>query len=196
MAFNFWADEQMTTLFGAANGEYRMTNAVFDQVGQTRDFTVYFGNPKPGTKLEAAANPGTDNIVLSAESALAAWQADKDYAADTVIGADGWLYRCTQAGRSGSATPSWLAVAGSNTSDGAAVWRCIGHSHATNSVKLALSKSGLDTAGSSVSLGVSIPAGAAVAVYIRLTNDVADLYDLPTVPQVGIRTVKVLERAA
>ena len=191
MAFNFWADEQMTTLFGAANGEFRMANAVFDQVGQTRDFTVYFGNPKPGTKLE-----GTDNIVLSAESALVAWEAGKDYTADTVIGADGWLYRCTQAGRSGSATPRWLAAVGSNTADGAAVWRCIGRSHTAGGVKLALSKSGLDTAGVSVSLGVSIPAGAAVAVYIRLTNDVADLYDLPTVPQVGIRTVKVLERAA
>ena len=196
MAFNFWVDEQMTTLFGTANGEYRMTNAVFDQVGQTRDFTMYFGNPKPGTKLEAASNPGADNIILAAETALPTWRADTDYAADTVIGVDGWLYRCTQAGRSGSATPGWLAVAGSNTADGAAMWRCIGRSHAAGSVKLALSKDGLDSAGDSVSLGVSIPAGAAVAVYVRLTNDVADLYDLPTVPQVGIRTVKVLERAA
>lgn len=196
MAFNIYADEKMQTLFAAANNGNRLLHIDSNKAEQIHDFVFYFGNPQSGTKLQAAQNSGTDQITLSVVNVLPVWGAEKDVIERDVVGMNGFIFMAQNSGKTGKTAPSWLNVAGSNTADATVTWRCLGKSHAPAEIQLALSKDGLANATSSVNLGTTIPSGAAVAVYMRVTNKVADLYTLPAAPQLQLRLNETVETAA
>lgn len=194
MTWNFYANENMTTLFGSTNGADRLHNVVFNSQNQSIDTVIYFGNPEAGKVLEAK-NAG-ESLTLTTTASVAAWQAQTSYIADQIVAANGYLFKVNTAGKSGTSAPRWLNTANSNTADGTVVWRCVGKVHDTGAVKLALSKDGLASGSPTLTLGTSIPSGAAVAVHLRLTNRVADLYDLAALVQLEISINEAVERAA
>ena len=87
-----------------------------------------------------------------------------------------------------AAAPRFLTTVGATIADGTAVWTCLGKRHAPSEIKLALSKAGLDsaTAGGALSLGAELKGGAAVAIYVRITSAVNDLYNAGQTPQLAI----------
>lgn len=190
MAFALYTDENMTQKVG------NILSVLFDANGQNKDYTFYFGNPTAGTKLVAQDG---GNVRIAVTDALTDWVAQTAYALDAVcepVGGNGWLYQCITAGTSGASAPRWLTVAGSSTTDGTVVWRCVGNRHQTSAIKLALSAGDLANGTSSVDLGAEVRAGAAVAIHVRINNAVAQLYTLPFVPQLALSLNECAETAA
>lgn len=50
------------------------------------------------------------------------WRASRVYSKDECVASDGYAYKCTTAGASGSTQPSWNSIPGATTRDGGAVW--------------------------------------------------------------------------
>lgn len=197
MAFELWADEAMTTRFADASPVGRRLAVTFTANGQAVDYVMYFGNPAAGTKLEPVQSGG--KIVLSVADALTDRAASAVYTEGEIAepaGGNGFVYRCITGGTTAASEPSWLTSVGSNTADGGVVWRCLGRRHAASAVKLALSQSALANGGQTLEMGAGIPSGVAVAVYMRLTNTVADLYQLSAVPQLSLMLNDCVEMAA
>ncbi|OGV56753.1 MAG: hypothetical protein A2017_09820 [Lentisphaerae bacterium GWF2_44_16] len=50
------------------------------------------------------------------------WRANRVYSKGESVASDGYAYKCTTGGASGSAQPSWNSIPGAATNDGGAVW--------------------------------------------------------------------------
>lgn len=162
--------------------------------------------------LEATSNPGTDQLTLSIVDVLPAWQASTAYEVGDCVQPttpNGYRYECTTAGTTDSDEPdagnspanAWPESGiGSTITDGTVVWTLKGAKHETSEVKLALSSGGLDTAtgGASLNLGTSISNGIAnaVAVYIRVTNEVLNVSNNSNCPEIEIHINEVVETEA
>nr|DAF57104.1 MAG TPA: hypothetical protein [Siphoviridae sp. ctEeW6] len=188
--FKLWQNEAMTTEYGSQGANSRFQTLNFDAAGGSIDLVMYFGSPNPAHTLRTAKNSGIDNITLSVTDALADRADNTAYALGTIVepaGGNGYLYQCTTAGTTAT-PPHFLTTVGATIADGTAVWTCLGKRHAPSEIKLALSKAGLDsaTAGGALSLGAELKGGAAVAIYVRITSAVNDLYNAGQTPQLAI----------
>lgn len=186
--FKLWQNEAMTTEYGSQGANSRFQTLNFDAAGGSIDLVMYFGSPNPAHTLRTAKNSGIDNITLSVTDALADRADRTAYAVGAIVepaGGNGYLYQCSKAGTTATA-PNFLTTVGATIADGTAVWTCLGKRHAISEVKLALSQAGLDSAGSTLSLGAELKGGAAVAIYARITSAVRDLYNAGQTPQLAI----------
>ncbi|RKW27110.1 MAG: hypothetical protein D8B42_09245 [Kingella sp. (in: b-proteobacteria)] len=188
--FKLWQNETMTTEYGRQGANSRFQTLNFDAAGGSIDLVMYFGSPNPAHTLRTAKNSGIDNITLSVTDALADRANNTAYTVGAIVepaGGNGYLYQCTTAGTTAT-PPRFLTTVGATIADGTAVWTCLGKRHAPSEIKLALSKAGLDsaTAGGALSLGAELKGGAAVAIYVRITSAVNDLYNAGQTPQLAI----------
>lgn len=188
--FKLWQNEAMTTEYGSQGNGSRFQTLNFDAAGGSIDLVMYFGSPNRAYTLRTAKNSGIDNITLSVTDALADRADNTAYAVGAIVepaGGNGYLYQCTTAGTTAT-PPHFLTTVGATIADGTAVWTCLGKRHAPSEIKLALSKAGLDsaTAGGALSLGAELKGGAAIAIYVRITSAVNDLYNAGQTPQLAI----------
>lgn len=188
--FKLWQNEAMTTEYGSQGNGSRFQTLNFDAAGGSIDLVMYFGSPNKAYTLRTAKNSGIDNITLSVTDALADRANNTAYAVGAIVepaGGNGYLYQCTTAGTTAT-PPHFLTTVGATIADGTAVWTCLGKRHAPSEIKLALSKAGLDsaTAGGALSLGAELKGGAAIAIYVRITSAVNDLYNAGQTPQLAI----------
>ncbi|WP_455016733.1 hypothetical protein, partial [Kingella oralis] len=188
--FKLWQNEAMTTEYGSQGNGSRFQTLNFDAAGGSIDLVMYFGSPNKAYTLRTAKNSGIDNITLSVTDALADRADNTAYAVGAIVepaGGNGYLYQCTTAGTTAT-PPHFLTTVGATIADGTAVWTCLGKRHAPSEIKLALSKAGLDsaTAGGALSLGAELKGGAAIAIYVRITSAVNDLYNAGQTPQLAI----------
>lgn len=186
MSFQLWRDEQMSEVFGFEHDGQPFQTVRFHQKSEHFDFVAYFGSPETGLMLQTAENGGLANIVLSAQSVLPSWAPQTTYAQNAIVGENGFLWQADNLGVSGNRAPNWGDTQGAKTQDGGVVWRCLGAVHSPNSVKLALSEAGLESATNSLSFGTQLRGGAAVAVYVRVLSRVRDVYALPVLGQIGL----------
>ena len=188
--FKLWQNEAMTTEYGSQGNGSRFQTLNFDAAGGSIDLVMYFGSPNKAYTLRTAKNSGIDNITLSVTDALADRADNTAYAVGAIVepaGGNVYLYQCTTAGTTAT-PPHFLTTVGATIADGTAVWTCLGKRHAPSEIKLALSKAGLDsaTAGGALSLGAELKGGAAIAIYVRITSAVNDLYNAGQTPQLAI----------
>ena len=188
--FKLWQNEAMTTEYGSQGNGSRFQTLNFDAAGGSIDLVMYFGSPNKAYTLRTAKNSGIDNITLSVTDALADRADNTAYAVGAIVepaGGNGYLYQCSKAGTTAT-PPRFLTTVGATIADGTAVWTCLGKRHAPSEIKLALSQAGLDSAsaGGALSLGAELKGGAAVAIYVRITSAVNDLYNAGQTPQLAI----------
>lgn len=198
ISFKLWADEAMTTEAGSAYAGGRKVDVDFTAHGQSRDFVFYFGSKEVGRKLQAAAGPGSNDIVVSVVDILLNREAQKDYALNALLEPEtdnGYVYKVVTAGTTADTAPSYPLAVGSEVMDGTARLVNIGAKHQVAAVKLALSAAGLDSAtgGGSLALGHTLNSGAALAVHMRVTNAVADIYDATATPFLRLAINEVIE---
>lgn len=188
--FKLWQNEAMTTEYGSQGNGSCFQTLNFDAAGGSIDLVMYFGSPNKAYTLRTAKNSGIDNITLSVTDALADRADNTAYAVGAIVepaGGNGYLYQCSKAGTTAT-PPRFLTTVGATIADGTAVWTCLGKRHAPSEIKLALSQAGLDSAsaGGALSLGAELKGGAAVAIYVRITSAVNDLYNAGQTPQLAI----------
>lgn len=188
--FKLWQNETMTTEYGSQGANSRFQTLNFDAAGGSIDLVMYFGSPNTAYTLRTAKNSGIDNITLTPADALVDRADNTAYALGTIVepaGGNGYIYQCTTAGTTAT-PPRFLTTVGATIADGTAVWTCLGKRHAPSEIKLALSQAGLDSAsaGGALSLGAELKGGAAIAIYVRITSAVSDLYNAGQTPQLAI----------
>ena len=186
--FKLWQNETMTTEYGSQGANSRFQTLNFDAAGDSIDLVMYFGSPNPAHTLRTAKNSGIDNITLTVADALPDRADNTAYAVGAIVepaGGNGYLYQCSKAGTTAT-PPRFLTTVGATIADGTAVWTCLGKRHNPSEIKLALSKAGLDSAGNTLSLGAELRGGAAIAIYVRITSTVNDLYNAGQTPQLAI----------
>lgn len=188
MSFKLWKDETMKTELGTTSllEGARHLPVLFQQgKGQVRDFVFYFGSNDANVKLQTVKNGGVDPIQLIPKSALPVWEKNTQYSVDDLCDVgNGYVYQATQGGVSAPESHSWLKKAGAVMNDGTAIWLCLGKREPVSAVQLSLSKEGLDRAkgGAALSLGTSIPSKTALAVHMRITSVVDDIYSVLNLP--------------
>lgn len=198
--FKAWADEAMTREFGQAFGTSRISYVSYGKAGAVIDTVLYFGSPDATIKLQNAATPGVGDIVLSVSDILQERAASTAYVTGQLIETsppNSYIYRVTNGGTSASSAPTYPVSVGQTIADGTMSVKCLGKKHATTSVKLALSQAGLDTAtgGAPLAIGKTINGGAAIAVWMRFTNSVPELYDALSYPTHDIQINDCAESA-
>lgn len=181
MSFKIWADESMTTEFAQSAGSLRHLGVVF-QDNAPRDFVFYLGSKDANVKLQTVNNAGSAPITIAPIDTLPDHALSTAYALGDVCepaSGNGMIYQCTQAGTSGTRSPTWIASVGASVTDGNVIWRCMGKRQTVASVKLALSNADLTNTqgGASLAIAPEIVGGVAVAIHMRITPADA-LYDL------------------
>jgi hypothetical protein len=100
---------------GSVQFSYALTaTADYGALGMTVQEVGLFAN---GSAAAMPAAIGTANPVWAASTAFAT--------GNLIVDANGNIQRCTTAGTSGSAVPTWATALGATTSDGGAVWTLV-----------------------------------------------------------------------
>lgn len=185
--FTFWLDPEMTS---EATSPYPVT---YNGTGSV-DMVLYYGSNDP---QESVTSLTDELITLMPVSTLQKWEPAKYYKTGDIIEpaiSNGLMYKCTTSGTSGDGEPDWgSGHIGTAINSGTAQFTQYGEKFIPNDVRMALSKSGLDSAdaGAGVSLGKSLQGGAPVAIYIRMTNRFTSVRSDSTDPCIYIGTNKV-----
>lgn len=176
LSFKFYTDDGLVTPYSGTTNVSHNT----DLSDNPQDFVLYFGSNEADRVLEAASNPGVDDIEITPTDILPEWAAATayvlgDHVEPTVDNT--YTYDCTTAGTShASVEPTWPTTIGVTVADGTVVWTCVAKNHPTTEIKLATTSGGLAaaTGGAALSLGTSIDSGVAnaVEVHFRITNTV------------------------
>lgn len=197
--FKIWADETMLTEFGSPTPTGNQTN-IHHNGKDSQEFMFFLGSKAVSRKMQTAQNSGNDFIQIQVIDILPERKAEHEYSEGNLIEPElnnGFVYQCITGGISGKDAPNWPIGIGSEVRDGAAVFRNVGAKHATSEVRLALSKVGLDKAeaGAALQLAPELPSGVAVAIYVRVTNGVSDVYNSINTPILAIQTNECVEVA-
>lgn len=168
-----------------------------------QDYVKYFGSTSTTVQLQAASDPGVDNIVLTPTYVLPTWAASTAYSlGDSIIptSPNGYRYEVTTAGTSNSSEPTWGTILNGTTSDGSVVWTLVAEDSPTTEITLALTSGALDTntPGAPLSLGNTIDGGVAnaVAIYIRWDNTITTPSESFGTPELGLVINSVTETPA
>jgi hypothetical protein len=168
-----------------------------DESDNPQDLAVlYLISLNVDRKLQANSDPGVDNITLTPTDILPEWVASHAYSLNDMVQPttpNGYRYKCTTAGTSSGTEPgSWPLTVGSTVSSGTAVFTNISNKHEITEVTLALSPGDLatNTPGGALSLGNTVLGGVAnaVAIYVRVENNVNIVSNNSTFPEIAIRT--------
>lgn len=175
VTLDFYSDSGLTTAPAALSVTHAATGA-----GDPQDFHLYLGSPESGRRFRAASNPGVDSISVSISNTTAVWSAATVKALDDrarTSTANGYRYKATVGGTTGSTEPTWPTTIGNTVVDGTVTWTCEQKIHETTEVKLATTQGGLAAAtpGAALSLSTQILSGSANAadVWVRLDDATA-----------------------
>ncbi len=175
VSLDFYSDSGLTTAPSALAVTHASTGA-----GDPQDFHLYLGSPESGRRFRAASNPGVDSIAVSISNTTAAWSASTAKSVDDRVrttAANGYRYKATVGGTTGSSEPTWPTTIGNTVADGGVTWVCEQKIHEAAEVKLAATQSGLTgaTAGAPLTLSTQILSGSANAadIWVRLDDATA-----------------------
>jgi flagellar hook protein FlgE len=101
----------------AVGDSYSNSIDVYDSLGDPHVVTVDYTKSASNTWQYTMTFPGAD-VGLNPST----WNSDAAYAAGDTVSANGYLYKCTTAGTSGTATPTFPTTSGGTVTDGTAVW--------------------------------------------------------------------------
>jgi len=91
----------------------------------------YAANPLTIAEMGLFGNTGGVNLPAAIGTANAAWAASNAYVVGNLIAdSNGNIQRCTTAGTSGGAHPTWSTTIGTTTTDNTAVWTLVAKSAA------------------------------------------------------------------
>ncbi len=103
---------------GSAVGDsYSSSIDIYDSLGDSHVVTVDFTKSAANTWNYTMTVPGAD-VGLNPSS----WNASSAYTAGDLVSANGYLYKCTTAGTSGTTIPTFPTTSGGTVTDGTAVW--------------------------------------------------------------------------
>lgn len=175
VSLDFYSDSGLTTAPSALAVTHASTGA-----GDPQDFHLYLGSPESGRRFRAASNPGVDSIAVSISNTTAAWSASTSQSVDDRVRtttANGYRYKATVGGTTGSSEPTWPTTIGNTVTDGGVTWVCEQKIHEAAEVKLAATEAGLTgaTAGAPLTLSTQILSGSANAadIWVRLDDATA-----------------------
>jgi hypothetical protein len=195
--FGLWTNSGLTSAFSGVFSLVNYTNLS----DNPQDFTLYLGSLASSRALLASSNPGVDNIILTPIDTSALWTASTAYVIGNIVrptSANGFVYKCTTAGTTSAAQPTWpITGIGTTVVDGSVIWALYAPHHPYTEIKLALSSGGLPgaTGGAPLSLPPTISSGVggAIAIYIRITNTVQVVSNNTGNAEIGIYLNSVIE---
>jgi hypothetical protein len=175
VSLDFYSDSGLTTAPASLAITHAATGA-----GDPQDFHLYLGSPESGRRFRAASNPGVDSIAVSIVNTTPAWSAAAAKSVNDRVrtsARNGYRYKATVGGTTGSSEPTWPTTIGNTVVDGTVTWVCEQKLHEATEAKLATTQSGLTAAtpGAALTLGTQILSGSANAadVWVRLDDATA-----------------------
>jgi hypothetical protein len=197
LTFKLYSDTGLTSLFG---GTLTLVHKS-DFSDNPQDFVLYFGSTTANRKLQAASNPGVDQITLTPTYAIPVWTTATALALGVSrrpTAPTGYRYQVTTAGTTHASTqPTWPTVIGSTVSDGTVVWTCVAEERDVNEITLALSSGDLDTnvAGAALDIGTQVLSGTSndIAIHIRVENAIPTLSSTIGQAELTINIESVIE---
>ena len=194
LTFKLWQDEAMTAALPVENG-VPVLRIEFNGA-ETKTGVLYFGSKTVGRQLGVQASSTDTKIKLSVAEASQAWQAGKAVTAGKIVQPEnGYMYRASKGGTTGSVAPVWPTMADTGVDDGTTRWVNIGKAFDKSFIKLALSESGLSSGSDIINLPAVINSGAPIPIWFKAINTDAGLRSDATDPIVRIQINKVTEKA-
>ena len=194
ISFKFFIDEQMTTPLPIVNGKPIMR--IEFNGAESKQGVLYFGSHVLGRQLTVQAASSDANVKLNVSEANQAWQASSPVVSGQIVQPEnGFMYRATKGGTTGTVAPVWPITPDMAVDDGTTRWVNIGKAFDISEFKLALSESGLTSGLTIVNLPAVINSGAAIPIWFKATNTDADLRSDATDPIIRIQINKVTEKA-
>ena len=194
LSFKFFTDEQMTTPLPVVNGKPIMR--IEFNGAESKTGVLYFGSPILGRQLTVQAASTDTNVKLNVAEANQAWQASKTVVSGQIVQPEnGFMYRATKGGTTGTTAPVWPTTTDTGVDDGTTRWVNIGKAFDMSEFKLASSESGLTSGLSVLNLPATINSGTAIPVWFKATNTDAYLRSDATDPIIRIQINKVTEKA-
>jgi len=199
LTFKLYTDTGLTSLFG---GTLSLVHSP-DFSDNPQDSTYYFGSTTANRQLQAASNPGVDQITLTPTYAIPNW------AAATALGLgvsrrpttpNGYRYEVTTAGTTHASTqPTWPLTLNSTVTDGSVIWTCVAEERTVDEITLALSAGDLDTntPGAALNIGTEVLSGTSndIAIYVRVENAIPTVSSTVGQPELTININSVQEEA-
>ena len=194
LTFKLWQDEAMTAALPVENG-VPVLRIEFNGA-ETKTGVLYFGSPVVNRKLEVQASSTDTNVKLNVAEANQAWQASKAVASGQIVQpGNGFMYRATKGGTTGTTAPIWPTTPDMAVDDGSTRWVNIGKAFDMSEFKLAASEAGLTSGLTVLNLPATINSGAAIPIWFKATNTDAYLRSDATDPIIRIQINKVTEKA-
>ena len=194
LSFKFWLDEAMTNALPIVNGKPVMR--IEFNGAESKQGVLYFGSPVLGRQLTVQASSTDTNVKLNVAEANQAWQASKAVASGQIVQPEnGFMYRATKGGTTGTTAPVWPTTPDMAVDDGTTRWVNIGKAFDMSDFKLASSEAGLTSGLTVLNLPATINSGTAIPVWFKATNTDAYLRSDATDPIIRIQINKVTEKA-
>ena len=194
LTFKLWLDEAMTAALPLENGVPVMR--IEFNGAETKTGVLYFGSKTAGRQLSVQASSTDTKIKLSVAEASQVWQAGKAVTAGKIVQPEnGYMYRASKGGTTGSVAPVWPTMADTGVDDGTTRWVNIGKAFDVSDIKLATSESGLTSGRQTIDLAATLASGVPVPIWFKATNADAYLRSDATDPIVRIQINKVTEKA-
>ena len=194
LTYKLWQDEAMTAALPVENG-VPVLRIEFNGA-ESKTGVLYFGSKTVGRQLGVQASSTDANIKLNVAEANQAWQAGKAVTAGKIVQPEnGYMYRASKGGTTGSVAPVWPTMADTGVDDGTTRWVNIGKAFDVSDIKLATSETGLTGGGQTIDLATTLASGVPVPIWFKATNTDAYLRSDATDPIVRIQINKVTEKA-
>ena len=194
LTFKLWQDEAMTVALPIENGA-PVLRIEFNGA-ETKTGVLYFGSKTVGRQLGVQASSTDTKIKLSVAEASQAWQAGKAVTAGKIVQPEnGYMYRASKGGSTGTTAPVWPTTPDMAVDDGTTRWVNIGKAFDMSEFKLASSEAGLTSGLTVLNLPATINSGAAIPVWFKAANTDAYLRSDATDPIIRIQINKVTEKA-
>ena len=194
LTFKLWLDEGMTRPLQVVNGKPVMR--IEFNGAESKQGVLYFGSPLLGRQLKVQASSIDANVKLNVAEANQAWQASKAVTTGQIVQPEnGFMYRATKGGTTGTTAPAWPTTPDMAVDDGTTRWVNIGKAFDMSEFKLASSEAGLTSGLTVLNLPATINSGTAIPVWFKATNTDAYLRSDATDPIIRIQINKVTEKA-
>ena len=194
LTYKLWQDEAMTVALPVVNG-MPVLRIEFNGA-ESKTGVLYFGSKSVGRQLGVQASSTDTKIKLSVAEASQAWQAGKAVTAGKIVQPEnGYMYRASKGGTTGSVAPVWPTAADTGVDDGTTRWVNIGKAFDMSEFKLAASEAGLTSGLTVLNLPATINSGTAIPVWFKATPTDAYLRSDATDPIIRIQINKVTEKA-
>ena len=194
LTYKLWQDEDMTIPLPIENSK-PVLRIEFNGA-ETKEGVLYFGSKTVGRQLGVQASSTDANPKLIVAETNQAWVASKAVTAGKIVQPEnGYMYRATKGGTTGTTAPIWTTTLDTGIDDGTTRWVNIGKAFDMSFIKLALSEAGLTGGLTIVNLPAVINSGAAIPVWFKATNTDAYLRSDATDPIIRIQINKVTEKA-